>query len=452
MRKAKSKKLFIGIDIGKGKDSIHIIDILGNPIIKKGFDIQNDYYGFMKLKDRLDVILNNLNLTYDDCLVGFESTGHYWFNVRDYLNDVKIDTVMVKGDKVKHRRALEEGQKGKNDRLDARVIASCLRNKNYVLIRKDERALRALKKLTRMRNDLSNGLVALKNKIHRCIDICNPVFFKVFGNLNSKTGLELIKLYPSPKDIINVDLLDIKDKLRVNVSKPNLRMVSLYKEECESWVHILKEPTYAEKIEMVMYINKFFLEKEYKEELDKEIRKIAKDLFPLYSEFEKIKGIPMIQLISVLSEIGDVSNFKNTRALLGFLGLTVIGKMSGQYVGEIKINKAGSRIVRKHLFNIMESLIKHNEYFRIAYCYYKSYRHKDPTKKRSMQIAVMCKFVRVMYGMLKYNASFDYKEMMKGYYFGDCNMRMFKEEFEGETRRKKIENCKLAYDIYTIYS
>ena len=201
-----------------------------------------------------------------------------------------------------------------------------------------------------------------------------------------------------------------------------------------------------------MYINKFFLEKEYKEELDKEIRKIAKDLFPLYSEFEKIKGIPMIQLISVLSEIGDISNFKNTRALLGFLGLTVIGKSSGQYVGEIKINKAGSRIVRKHLFNIMESLIKHNEYFRVAYCYYKSYRHKDPTKKRSMQIAVMCKFVRVMYGMLKYNESFDYKEMMKGYYFGDCNMQVFKEEFEGENRRKKIENCKLAYDIYTIYS
>lgn len=58
MMKAKSKKLFIGIDIGKGKDSIHIIDILGDPIIKKGFDIQNDYYGFMNLKDRLDVILN----------------------------------------------------------------------------------------------------------------------------------------------------------------------------------------------------------------------------------------------------------------------------------------------------------------------------------------------------------------------------------------------------------
>lgn len=29
------KKVFVGIDIGKGKDSIHVIDILGNPIIKK---------------------------------------------------------------------------------------------------------------------------------------------------------------------------------------------------------------------------------------------------------------------------------------------------------------------------------------------------------------------------------------------------------------------------------
>ena len=69
-----------------------------------------------------------------------------------------------------------------------------------------------------------------------------------------------------------------------------------------------------------------------------------------------------------------------------------------------------------------------------------------------MQIAVMCKFVRVMYGMLKHNTNFDYKEMLKGYYFGDCNMKVFKEEFEGEKRTKKIENYKLGYSIFINYS
>ena len=446
------KKVFIGIDVGKFKNSISIIDSEGNPIIKKGISIENDYYGFAKLEEKIDLIMNNYGFTYEDCIAGVESTGHYWFNLRDYLKDIGIETVMIKTDSVKHRRALEEGQKGKNDTLDARVIASCLRNGNYVYIRDNERELRALQKLTRMRNDISDELVALKNKIHRCIDICNPVFFKIFENLNSKTGVALIKLYPSPQDIINVELDNIKKELGEIVDKPNMRMVSLYKEECEIWSGLIKEPSYAEKVEMIAYIDKFLLQNKSKEHLDKQIKEIAKNIIPLYSEFEEIKGIPLIQLISVLSEIGDIRNFKNTRAILAFLGLSLKGNASGKYIGERKINKAGSRIVRKHLFNIMESLIKHNEYFRVAYCYYKSYRHKDPTKKRSMQIAVMCKFVRVMYGMLKYNASFDYKEMMKGYYFGDCNMQVFKEEFEGENRRKKIENCKIAYDIYTIYS
>ncbi len=125
------------------------------------------------------------------------------------MKDINIDTVMVKGENVKLRRALEEGQKGKNDPLDVRVIASCLRNNNYVSIRDNERELRALKKLTRVREDVSNELTALKKKIHTYIDICNPVFFKIFGNLNSKIGLEVIKLYPSTKDIINVDISEI---------------------------------------------------------------------------------------------------------------------------------------------------------------------------------------------------------------------------------------------------
>ena len=54
--------------------------------------------------------------------------------------------------------------------------------------------------------------------------------------------------------------------------------------------------------------------------------------------------------------------------------------------------------------------------------------------------------------MLKHNTNFDYKEMLKGYYFGDCNMKVFKEEFEGEKRTKKIENYKLGYSIFINYS
>lgn len=447
-----SKKIFVGIDIGKFNNSINIIDVEGKSFIKKGIEIENNYNGFMKFKEIIDGLSEENEFTYDEWIVGFESTGHYWFNIREYLNSIGIDTVMTKTAAVKHRRALEEGHKGKNDRLDARVIASCVRNGNYVNIRNNEREIRSLQKLTRMRNDRSDDLISLKNKMHRCIDICNPVYFKVFENLNSKTGVALLKQYPSPHDIIRANYTDIMKRLKEITNKPNNSMVKLYIEECEVYCEYCDDVSYAEKMEMTTYIERFLMESKFKNELDEKIKGIAKNIVPLYEEFEKIKGIPLIQLISILSEIGDIKNFKNTRAILAFLGLSLRAESSGNHEGEREINKAGSRIVRKHLFNIVNALIKHNEHFRIAYCYYKSYLHKNPTKKREMQIALMCKFVRVMYGMLKYNSEISYIELLKGYDFSKCNMSVFKEEFEGISKVKRIEKFDSANTIYMIYS
>lgn len=39
-------------------------------------------------------------------MAGVESTGHYWFNHRECLKDIRIETVMIKTDSVKHRRTL----------------------------------------------------------------------------------------------------------------------------------------------------------------------------------------------------------------------------------------------------------------------------------------------------------------------------------------------------------
>ena len=44
---------------------------------------------------------------------------NYWFNLRDYLKYIVIETIMIKTDLVKYRRVLEEGQKGKNDTFRA---------------------------------------------------------------------------------------------------------------------------------------------------------------------------------------------------------------------------------------------------------------------------------------------------------------------------------------------
>ncbi|MGL4108996.1 hypothetical protein [Clostridium sp. LP20] len=54
--------------------------------------------------------------------------------------------------------------------------------------------------------------------------------------------------------------------------------------------------------------------------------------------------------------------------------------------------------------------------------------------------------------MLKHSEKFDYREMLKGYDFSSCDMKIFKEEFEGENKRKRIEMFETANNIFTIYA
>lgn len=44
------------------------------------------------------------------------------------------------------------------------------------------------------------------------------------------------------------------------LDKPSMRIVSLYKEECEIWSELIKDHSYDEKVEMIAYIDKFLLQ------------------------------------------------------------------------------------------------------------------------------------------------------------------------------------------------
>lgn len=54
-----------------------------------------------------------------------------------------------------------------------------------------------------------------------------------------------------------------------------------------------------------------------------------------------------------------------------------------------------------------------------------------------MLIALMCKLLRVVYGMLKYNVEFNLNEMLKNYDFRNINKEKFIDEFLGNSEKKQ---------------
>lgn len=63
-----------------------------------------------------------------DFLFGIEPTGHYWFNLAEYLGQQGIPLVIVNPHHVHKSKELEDNSQTKNDYKDAKVIADLVRN------------------------------------------------------------------------------------------------------------------------------------------------------------------------------------------------------------------------------------------------------------------------------------------------------------------------------------
>ena len=71
---------FIGIDVAKRSHQASVTDISGNVIVKP-FNFKNSSDGFTKF---LSIVESNA-IEKNDCTIGLESTGHYWYPLYFFL-------------------------------------------------------------------------------------------------------------------------------------------------------------------------------------------------------------------------------------------------------------------------------------------------------------------------------------------------------------------------------
>ncbi|WP_419867451.1 IS110 family transposase [Clostridium perfringens] len=430
--------LYIGVDVGKEFNYASFLNEKGLEIDKR-FKFKNNYLGFLKLKDNIDKLTYDYNFNYNDILIGFESTGHYWINVDWFLTEkLNIKTVMVRNDAVRHTRALNSQGKGKNDSLDSRTIAECLKNGYYFDVQGRKEDYIVLRRLTRERSELEKEIARYKNRFRAWLDVNNPIFLENFSNVFSSVALALLKVYPSPLDIIKDSYLEVREKLReVGYSRTN-KTLKIYYEEVETYKNIINGISYADRLEISEYIEALEMYIKKKENLDERIEALMKFLEgKVYTSLSEIKGMPKAQVASLIAEIGNINNFKSAIHLISYAGLNLQGEGSGKNKGHSWISKTGNRKIRKELYVITFNLVRHNDYFRGLYCYYKSYKRPNEKSSKEMLIALMCKLLRVVYGMLKYNVEFNLNEMLKNYDFRNINKEKFIDEFLGNSEKEQ---------------
>lgn len=65
---------------------------------------------------------------------GMEPTGHYWFNLRKFLQDNEMKPVLVNPHHVEKSKELDDNDQTKNDRKDPKVIAGLVREGRYMIL------------------------------------------------------------------------------------------------------------------------------------------------------------------------------------------------------------------------------------------------------------------------------------------------------------------------------
>lgn len=415
--KVNLSKVFIGIDLAKETHVAKAIDVNGE-LISTLSKLDNSIEGFQMFDDWVQNIIRDYNVT--NVIIGVEPTGVYWQNIISYIitNMEHCEAVMTKQVKVQQIRSLYGNGKGKNDFIDALSIARCVKDGLYFKPRIRTEESNKLKRLSRFRDKLLKDL----NRTHNILsgEIFNIFgdYKKVFSDWSCTSFLTILRKYPLPEDIANATDEELLTQLRTKVkSGVGLKKIKQLKkvtnEFLDNKTNNLFDVVGKElRNELQWYIEDYINITDKIEEINNELKELVLNME--YAEnIIEIKGVAEGTVAALFAEVGDLKDFKTSAQLISFVGLDLKENSSGGKKGKRSISKCGSAKIRSILYKVAFPLITQNDYFKQLYKYY-TQRKNNPLKGNPALIAICCKFLRVIYGMVKNNSKFDGNEVIKG--------------------------------------
>lgn len=189
---------YIGIDIAKRSHQAAVTDISGN-IIVKPFNFKNTAAGFTQF---LSVLETN-SVSKDNCVIGLESTGHYWYPLYFFLVEQKFSVKVFNPIQTAAFREITI-RKVKNDNLDSIMIADFTRFGRYSETYIPSENMLALKNLSRFRLSVCDICGSLKKRTIVLLDLVFPEYASVFCDIFGTTSKQLLEKYSTPDEFSEI--------------------------------------------------------------------------------------------------------------------------------------------------------------------------------------------------------------------------------------------------------
>lgn len=311
--------LVLGIDVGSTTHYARAFDWRGLEL-SKVFKFKNSFEGFQNFVLWVNDLCCKNNKS--KIIAGLEPTGHYWFSLGEFLKENNITIAIVNPYHVKQSKELDDNIQTKNDSKDPKVIAKLVIEGRYSFPYIPEGIYGEIRATDKLKDSITKEIISIKNKIHRWLDIYFPEYKEVYSNIESKSGLLILKEFALPKDIVELSSEGIVKRWK----QEKFKAVGLNKakklEEAAKKSIGCKNITSSARREIELLIEDYERKQKHLELLNEDLNKLC-DEIPMIKELTKIIGIGMTTAISFIAEVGDTSRFKSAKQVQKYAGLAL---------------------------------------------------------------------------------------------------------------------------------
>ena len=401
--------LIVGCDIGSETHYVRAIDTRGRELSKEAFSFSNSADGFQSAKAWAMQIAAEHDKK--QIVLGLEPTGHYWFCLTAWMITNGVSVVQVNPYAVKQTKELEDNSQLKDDRKDPKLIANLVKDGNYGMPYLPEDTYAELRRLSMLRDQLTEDRIRNINRLHRELKICFPEYMDAFGKLDGAFTLMVLKKAPFPEDILALGTEGLREiwheaKLRGRGYSRADQIVRLASESVG-----LKYGTSGSREAVRCFVEQILYLTGKLDEIEVSLHQKCREI-PYAENLLEIGGVGENILAGILAEMGDVSRFDDVKEIQKLSGLGIVACSSGKHKGETKISHRGRKRLRYWLFQAARSAVSHAEEFKTLHVYY-TMRPDNPLKKMQSLIVIACKILRVIFAILRTGQKYDPAKMLR---------------------------------------
>lgn len=383
---------YLGIDVGKYEHQATLINEQ-HERIGESIRFKNTHESFQKWMHQIKrSVPESAEIT-----AGMESTGHYWINLRNFLQDTGMTNIQVINPIETQQVSTTRIRKVKNDKVDSLIIAQIIsRSQKRAVVEDDQRT--ALKRLTRFYDKMKRQETFVKRELNSLLELICPEFEGLFKNMFLKTPLTILRTYTDLRTLLTVDgeafcaLLTKESRGRITSDRA-LTILQTVQHSIgqHHWDDIAV-------IQVRMLLDTLELIQKHVIELKKEIEQ-SSDHYADKRYLVSIPGVSSISAAIYLAELGDISKFHTKHQLTAFAGIDASVCESGNYkrTQGNRISKRGSKYLRKQLYYAAKTAVIFDPELKAYYV-----KKKQEGKHYNViMIAVARKLLMRMYVVLK---------------------------------------------------